>query len=186
MTRYYKSSGKKSVKRRPPIPNPTNLHDHTNYKMAALLVSAAAFAYALTLIFLSISSNSLGLEPSIDRIYDVQVVNEFPHDPDAFTQVFRLDFLLLFFINPQPKIHLFMCLFIGFNNFASTLFSDNYSSICTNSFGVQGLLYAGNDALFESTGLYGHVSVFFLCVSINLICICKSLQHVWYLERVVE
>ncbi|XP_047969178.1 glutaminyl-peptide cyclotransferase-like isoform X2 [Salvia hispanica] len=108
MTRYYKSSGKKSVKRRPPIPNPTNLHDHTNYKMAALLVSAAAFAYALTLIFLSISSNSLGLEPSIDRIYDVQVVNEFPHDPDAFTQ---------------------------------------------------GLLYAGNDALFESTGLYGHSSV---------------------------
>ncbi|XP_042036204.1 glutaminyl-peptide cyclotransferase-like [Salvia splendens] len=103
----YKSLGKKSVKRRPAIPNPTSLHRHrANYKMAALLISAAAFAYAL--IFLSISSNSLGLEPSIDLIYDVQVVNEFPHDPDAFTQ---------------------------------------------------GLLYAGNDALFESTGLYGHSSV---------------------------
>ncbi|KAL1552837.1 glutaminyl-peptide cyclotransferase-like [Salvia divinorum] len=112
-----KSLRKKSEKRAA-IPNPANLssspsrpsaRSFAKYKMAALLISAAAFACAL--IFLGISSNMggvVGVEPSIDRIYDIAVVNEFPHDPNAFTQ---------------------------------------------------GLLYAGNDALFESTGLYGHSSV---------------------------
>ncbi|XAR71694.1 Glutaminyl-peptide cyclotransferase [Bertholletia excelsa] len=60
---------------------------------------------------LSFSSNSwtvFGLVADSDRIYSVQVVREFPHDPSAFTQ---------------------------------------------------GLLYAGNDTLFESTGLYGQSSV---------------------------
>ncbi|XP_042037263.1 glutaminyl-peptide cyclotransferase-like isoform X1 [Salvia splendens] len=98
-----KSLRKKSEKR----PSPSR--SFAKYKMAVLLISAVAFACAL--IFLSISSNMgsvVGVEPSIDRIYDVTVVNEFPHDPNAFTQ---------------------------------------------------GLLYAGNDALFESTGLYGHSSV---------------------------
>lgn len=52
--------------------------------------------------------SAVGVEPNIDPVYNVKVVNEFPHDPDAFTQ---------------------------------------------------GLLYAGNDSLFESTGLYGHSSV---------------------------
>ncbi|KAG6409866.1 hypothetical protein SASPL_127908 [Salvia splendens] len=121
-----KSLRKKSEKR-PANPSPTNLstspsrpsaRSFAKYKMAVLLISAVAFACAL--IFLSISSNMgsvVGVEPSIDRIYDVTVVNEFPHDPNAFTQ---------------------------------------------------GLVYAGNDALFESTGLYGHVSMLFLCLSISV------------------
>ncbi|KAL0289577.1 UNVERIFIED_CONTAM: Glutaminyl-peptide cyclotransferase [Sesamum angustifolium] len=52
--------------------------------------------------------SALGSEPNVDRIYSAEVVNRFPHDPNAFTQ---------------------------------------------------GLLYGGNDTLFESTGLYGHSSV---------------------------
>ncbi|CAK9176910.1 unnamed protein product [Ilex paraguariensis] len=60
---------------------------------------------------LSISSNmwvNFGIEISSNQLYSIEVVNEFPHDPDAFTQ---------------------------------------------------GLLYGGNDTLFESTGLYKHSSV---------------------------
>lgn len=91
-----KSLRKKSEKR-PANSSPTNLstspsrpsaRSFARYKMAVLLISAVAFAFAL--IFLSISSNMgsvVGVEPSIDRIYDVTVVNEFPHDPNAFTQV---------------------------------------------------------------------------------------------------
>ncbi|KAH6835047.1 glutaminyl cyclase [Perilla frutescens var. hirtella] len=112
-----KSLRNKSYKRSAKL-NPADLHDNrmrpaapsfSKYRMATLLISAAIFLYVLVLF--SISSNmgsAVGMEPSIDRVYNVKVVNEFPHDPNAFTQ---------------------------------------------------GLLYAGNDTLFESTGLYGHSSV---------------------------
>lgn len=59
-------------------------------------------------ISLSVWSNVTSYGASFPRIYTIEVVNEFPHDPDAFTQ---------------------------------------------------GLLYAGNDTIFESTGLNGKSSV---------------------------
>ncbi|GER51042.1 glutamine cyclotransferase family protein [Striga asiatica] len=79
-------------------------------RMIPLLVSAVLFVCVLIL------SNrwpnmggSVGLDSTVGYgIYSAKVVNEFPHDPNAFTQ---------------------------------------------------GLLYAGNDSLFESTGLNGHSSV---------------------------
>ncbi|KAI3458098.1 hypothetical protein Pfo_014761 [Paulownia fortunei] len=113
-----KSLRKKSNKRSSNS-NPTNPHNNSmapsapsflsNYRMIPLLISAVVFVCVL--ILLSVSSNmhsALGSDPNIDRIYSVKVVNEFPHDPNAFTQ---------------------------------------------------GLLYAGNDTLFESTGLNGYSSV---------------------------
>lgn len=81
----------------------------SNHRMVPLLISALLFVCFL--IVVSISSNmrsALGSDPNVDRIYGAEVVNRFPHDPNAFTQ---------------------------------------------------GLLYGGNDTLFESTGLYGHSSV---------------------------
>ncbi|GFP81014.1 glutaminyl-peptide cyclotransferase [Phtheirospermum japonicum] len=81
----------------------------SNPRMFPLLFSAVFFICIL--ILLSISSNArsaVGSNSIIDRIYSVEVVKEFPHDPNAFTQ---------------------------------------------------GLLYAGNDTLFESTGLNGQSSV---------------------------
>ncbi|CAN6719036.1 unnamed protein product [Malus baccata var. baccata] len=71
----------------------------------------AAFLMLGVLILLGISSNmwSTVIYAEVSPgIYSIEVVNEFPHDLDAFTQ---------------------------------------------------GLLYAGNDSLFESTGLYGKVSL---------------------------
>ncbi|KAL3630641.1 hypothetical protein CASFOL_023625 [Castilleja foliolosa] len=81
----------------------------SNPRMLHLLFSAVFFICVL--ILLSISSNArsaVGSNSIIDRIYSVEVVKEFPHDPNAFTQ---------------------------------------------------GLLYAGNDTLFESTGLNRRSSV---------------------------
>ncbi|XP_028948921.1 glutaminyl-peptide cyclotransferase-like isoform X2 [Malus sylvestris] len=71
----------------------------------------AAFLMLGVLILLGISSNMWSTVIYADvspGIYSIEVVNEFPHDPDAFTQ---------------------------------------------------GLLDAGNDSLFESTGLYGKEGV---------------------------
>ncbi|KAG8381256.1 hypothetical protein BUALT_Bualt06G0103600 [Buddleja alternifolia] len=82
---------------------------HSKYRTVSLLISAVVFVSILILV--SISSNmrnAFGSDTKLDRIYSVEVVNEFPHDPNAFTQ---------------------------------------------------GLLYAGNDTLFESTGINGHSSV---------------------------
>ncbi|XP_037495339.1 glutaminyl-peptide cyclotransferase-like [Jatropha curcas] len=66
---------------------------------------------ALIVFLLGISSIMWNTLESVDqspKIYSIEVLNEFPHDPFAYTQ---------------------------------------------------GLLYAGNDTLFESTGLYGKSSV---------------------------
>ncbi|KAJ6807452.1 glutaminyl-peptide cyclotransferase [Iris pallida] len=62
----------------------------------------------LTLFFVTQNNKISSLESGPDFYYSFDVVNEFPHDPHAFTQ---------------------------------------------------GLLYGGNDTLFESTGLYGRSSV---------------------------
>ncbi|PWA95244.1 glutamine cyclotransferase, WD40/YVTN repeat-like-containing domain protein [Artemisia annua] len=59
-----------------------------------------------------------------DRVYSIQVVNEFSHDPSAFTQ------------------------------FWPSLSESSFDYALT-----EGLLYEGNNTLFESTGLNGHSSV---------------------------
>ncbi|WMV20603.1 hypothetical protein MTR67_013988 [Solanum verrucosum] len=57
--------------------------------------------------------------------YKVKVINEFPHDPEAYTQLAEI----------------------------RNLVADHDRSASV------GLLYAENDTLFESTGLYGRSSV---------------------------
>ncbi|GAV76307.1 Glu_cyclase_2 domain-containing protein, partial [Cephalotus follicularis] len=80
-----------------------------NYRFSykALSVVIPLFLIVSIVALLGISSNKKSIFASA-AIYSIKVVNEFPHDPNAFTQ---------------------------------------------------GLLYAGNDTLFESTGLYGQSSV---------------------------
>lgn len=88
-----KSHRKKSY-RRSANSSPTNSHNNPSFskcRMATLLISALVFVCLLG--FFSISSNmgsAVGVEPNIDPVYNVKVVNEFPHDPDAFTQVCSL------------------------------------------------------------------------------------------------
>ncbi|KAL6123187.1 hypothetical protein ACLB2K_075709 [Fragaria x ananassa] len=80
-----------------------------SYKTTSLIL--LMFLILVPLALLGISSNtwsSVGYDASFNAVYSIQVVNQFPHDPNAFTQ---------------------------------------------------GLLYAGNGSLFESTGLYGRSSV---------------------------
>ncbi|XP_051143775.1 glutaminyl-peptide cyclotransferase-like [Andrographis paniculata] len=113
----------KSVKRRSKkSSSDSNPTSSTNNSMASLpsplrsrfwivpiIITSVLFVFAM--ILFSVSPNKLSplvSDADVDLIYGVEVVNEFPHDPEAFTQ---------------------------------------------------GLLYAGNDSLFESTGLYGHSSV---------------------------
>lgn len=98
-------------RRKKPYKKPNNISMPSpsftfNYKKVSVFVS---FVMIFGVIFLlGISSNILSGVASVPRLYSVQVINEFPHDPSAFTQ---------------------------------------------------GLLYAGNDTLYESTGLYGKSSV---------------------------
>ncbi|XP_062076919.1 glutaminyl-peptide cyclotransferase-like [Humulus lupulus] len=82
---------------------------HSSFRRGSLIF--AVFLMLCVVVPLGISSN-MWTVPKYDAgsptIYSIEVVNEFPHDPQAFTQ---------------------------------------------------GLLYAGNDTLFESTGMYGKSSV---------------------------
>ncbi|XP_059445343.1 glutaminyl-peptide cyclotransferase isoform X2 [Corylus avellana] len=86
-------------------PNPSS-----NHKKSYLVVSVLLVISAVVLLGISSSlwSKFKSHDKSFPRIYTIEVVNEFPHDPHAFTQ---------------------------------------------------GLLYAGNNTIFESTGLYGESSV---------------------------
>ncbi|ANM67423.1 glutaminyl cyclase [Arabidopsis thaliana] len=80
-------------------------------KRFAMMIPLALLSGAVFLFFMPFNSWGQSSGSSLDlshRINEIEVVAEFPHDPDAFTQ---------------------------------------------------GLLYAGNDTLFESTGLYGKSSV---------------------------
>ncbi|PIN17091.1 Glutaminyl-peptide cyclotransferase [Handroanthus impetiginosus] len=109
-----KKSSKRSSNSKPPSSHDNSMalsapSFYSNYRIVPLLISAVMFVFVLiTLTISSKMSNVIGSDPNIDRIYSIEVVNEFPHDPSAFTQ---------------------------------------------------GLLYAENDTLFESTGLNGHSSV---------------------------
>ncbi|KAL7146266.1 hypothetical protein ABFS83_06G029000 [Erythranthe nasuta] len=82
---------------------------YSKFRMSPFLISAVLFMSVLILLSISLNMRSaLGSNPNVSGIYSIDVVNQYPHDPSAFTQ---------------------------------------------------GLLYAGNDTLFESTGLNGHSSV---------------------------
>ncbi|XP_004308052.1 PREDICTED: glutaminyl-peptide cyclotransferase [Fragaria vesca subsp. vesca] len=103
-----------------PNKRPSNPKPHTpmapgrptsskSYKTTSLILLMFLILAALALF--SVSSNtwsSPGNDAAFNAVYSIQVVNQFPHDPNAFTQ---------------------------------------------------GLLYAGNGSLFESTGLYGRSTV---------------------------
>ncbi|XP_057508499.1 glutaminyl-peptide cyclotransferase-like [Actinidia eriantha] len=81
----------------------------SNYRKRSLFVMVFLVVSVVGLVGISSSLwTGLGFAAHYDQICSVQVVNEFPHDPGAFTQ---------------------------------------------------GLLYGGNDTLFESTGLLGQSSV---------------------------
>eukprot|EP00257_Ricinus_communis_P013789 XP_015571312.1 glutaminyl-peptide cyclotransferase [Ricinus communis] len=90
------------------MPSPSHTSHFTLRKVPLLVLFVMIFGIIALLGISPITLSSLGSVDQSSKIYAIQVVNEFPHDPSAFTQ---------------------------------------------------GLLYAGNDTLFESTGLYGESSV---------------------------
>ncbi|KAK3037230.1 hypothetical protein RJ639_030123 [Escallonia herrerae] len=110
------SMRKKPNKRSSPEPQqtsmpspPSSLLSYFSYRYLSLVVSFVLIVCVIVL--LSVSSNmwaTFGSDAQFDQLYTIEVVNEFPHDSNAFTQ---------------------------------------------------GLLYGGNDTLFESTGLNKHSSV---------------------------
>ncbi|BFG23399.1 hypothetical protein CerSpe_096730 [Prunus speciosa] len=81
----------------------------SNYRITSLIISVVLIVGVFILLGISSSIwSNVSFSAVSASIFSIEVVNEFPHDPNAFTQ---------------------------------------------------GLLYAGNDILFESTGLYGKSSV---------------------------
>ncbi|KAG6475946.1 hypothetical protein ZIOFF_065178 [Zingiber officinale] len=89
---------------------------------ASLLVAIVAIS---ALFFLWVTWKWTRTPPPSTQLYTFDIVNEFPHDPDAFTQA----------RSRSP----------------SSSLSDDVLSI--------GLVYGGNETLFESTGLYSKSSV---------------------------
>ncbi|XP_048598066.1 glutaminyl-peptide cyclotransferase-like isoform X3 [Brassica napus] len=114
-TRSSSSYKKRHTKQRsmpPHLPTPASRQFFSSRRRILMMtIPLALFSAAIFLFFMPFngsgrsSDSSLGL---LSTINEIEVVAEFPHDPNAFTQ---------------------------------------------------GLLYAGDDTLFESTGLYGQSSV---------------------------
>lgn len=98
---------------------------------------------------LGVSSNmwrNLNSDAVSTPVYSIEVANEFPHDPAAFTQVALFGFGFSF----SWKKFLFFLV--------NALNSIRWNCIWRRVFLLmQGLLYDGNGVLFESTGLYGRV-----------------------------
>lgn len=94
------------------------------------MIPIALFSGAVFLFFMPFNSWGVSLDLS-RRIHEIEVVAEFPHDPDAFTQVFVIPF--------------------------SDLISFSTKCLKFLLYRLQGLLYAGDDTLYESTGLYKQV-----------------------------
>ncbi|GMH29583.1 hypothetical protein Nepgr_031426 [Nepenthes gracilis] len=97
---------RKKAKRSAPMASRSVPFRHRRFCLAASFTILVVLLCVVVL--LSVSSETLFRLPQSPRIYTIEVVNEYPHDPKAFTQ---------------------------------------------------GLLYGGNDTLFESTGLHGQSSV---------------------------
>ncbi|CAH2077951.1 unnamed protein product [Thlaspi arvense] len=92
------------------VTSPSAYRRFVSRRRISMMIPLALFSGAVFLFFMPFNSwgeSSGPLDLSL-RIHEIEVVAEFPHDPDAFTQ---------------------------------------------------GLLYAGDDTLFESTGIYGKSSV---------------------------
>ncbi|XP_037495368.1 glutaminyl-peptide cyclotransferase isoform X2 [Jatropha curcas] len=103
-----KRQGKRSICK-PDISMPSSqISQFTFRKLPRFVPLVMAFGIITLIGISSIMWSSLASGDLSSKIYTIQVLNEFPHDPNAFTQ---------------------------------------------------GLLYAGNDTIFESTGLYGESSV---------------------------
>ncbi|GMY07311.1 glutaminyl-peptide cyclotransferase [Fagus crenata] len=99
---------------KPHTPNPmaSRFKPSSYCTKTTLIVSAFLFLFVIWFSAISFKTrskfNSQSHDHSFPKIYTIEVLNEFPHDPDAFTQ---------------------------------------------------GLLYAGNDTIYESTGIYTKSSV---------------------------
>lgn len=85
---------KKTSKRSPkpqhsPIPSPPSTSSHLfNYRNILMAISVVLIVFVVALS--SVSSNTWARFQSDscrDNLYAIEVVNEFPHDPQAFTQV---------------------------------------------------------------------------------------------------
>jgi len=103
-------------------------------KRFAMMIPLALLSGAVFLFFMPFNSWGQSSGSSLDlshRINEIEVVAEFPHDPDAFTQVYVSTIIII----------------------SHFRISELLTCFCP----AQGLLYAGNDTLFESTGLYGKV-----------------------------
>ncbi|KAG8652953.1 glutaminyl-peptide cyclotransferase [Manihot esculenta] len=108
-----KSLNKRSSKSKRSVSKPDNImppaSSHFSFtKVPLLVLLVMAFAVVALLGISSVIWSTLTSTDHSPKFYAIQVLNEFPHDPNSFTQ---------------------------------------------------GLLYAGNDTIFESTGLYGQSSV---------------------------
>lgn len=91
---------KKGPNKRSTIPNPKAAEapisfgssfpsSPSNYRRKISLL-AMVFLVVCVVVILSISSSlwgGFGFDVPLDQFYSIEVVNEFPHDPRAFTQV---------------------------------------------------------------------------------------------------
>ncbi|KAA8539959.1 hypothetical protein F0562_026651 [Nyssa sinensis] len=102
-----KPNKRSNLKPQPSMPRP--LSSPPNYRKISVFVSILLFVCVTLLLRMSTDMWIVfGFNTHSNHLYSIEVVNEFPHDPKAFTQ---------------------------------------------------GLLYGGDDTLFESTGLHGQSSV---------------------------
>ncbi|XP_021663580.2 glutaminyl-peptide cyclotransferase isoform X2 [Hevea brasiliensis] len=102
------SKSKRSISKPDIIMPPSQTSRFTFVKVPLFVLLVMALSVIALLGLSSIMWSALTSTYHSPKLYTIQVLNEFPHDPNAFTQ---------------------------------------------------GLLYAGNDTIFESTGLYGQSSV---------------------------
>uniref|UniRef100_A0A5B6Z8K5 Putative glutaminyl-peptide cyclotransferase n=1 Tax=Davidia involucrata TaxID=16924 RepID=A0A5B6Z8K5_DAVIN len=103
-----KPNKRSNLKPQPSMPPPSSSSPH-NYRKFSVFISIVLIVCVTVLLRMSTDMWSVfGFNTHSNHLYSIEVVNEFPHDPKAFTQ---------------------------------------------------GLLYGGNDTLFESTGLNGQSSV---------------------------
>ena len=78
-------------------PNSSSNHKKSYLIVSVLLVISAVFLLGISA---SLRSKFKSHDESFPRIYTIEVVNEFPHDPHAFTQVtICVKFSFYFFLN---------------------------------------------------------------------------------------
>ncbi|KAK2653981.1 hypothetical protein Ddye_013837 [Dipteronia dyeriana] len=133
-----KFSKKKPTKRSTPSSSssssymdPSHMSRFT-YKKPPPFVLIFVFVCFVSLLVISSSTwSKFAYNNNKSNVYGIELVNEFPHDPRAFTQ---------------------------------------------------GLLYAGNNTLFESTGLYGRSSVRLVALQTGEVEEIKTMEHAYFGE----